>query len=149
MILLLCHLIGDYVLQSHVMATRKTSSWLWAFIHATFYALPFAGLLAWLGPSPGRAAATLGVVWFTHALIDRLRVAASWCAWYGVGQPGIWFRLVRALWESWAQGEYSEPDRWAAPVFEAPPPFIGVWLVIIVDNTLHLAFNAIAFWGLL
>lgn len=30
MTLLLCHLVGDYVLQSHVMATRKTSSWAWA-----------------------------------------------------------------------------------------------------------------------
>jgi hypothetical protein len=34
--LLLCHLLGDYVLQSHIMATRKTSSWLWALVHAAF-----------------------------------------------------------------------------------------------------------------
>ena len=148
MILLLCHLIGDYVLQSHVMATRKTSSWAWAFIHATFYALPFAGLLAWLGAAPWRAALALLVVWFTHALIDRLRVAARWCSWYGVGQPGLWFRLVHRLWKTYGQGEYSEPDLWMEPMFETPPAFIGVWLVIIVDNTMHLTINALAFWGL-
>ena len=76
MTLLLCHLIGDYVLQSHVMATLKTSSWRWAFIHATFYTLPFAGLLAWLGTDPQHAALTLLVVWASHAVLARRRIAA-------------------------------------------------------------------------
>lgn len=39
--IILAHLIGDYVLQSHVMATRKSASWRWAFIHAAFHGLSF------------------------------------------------------------------------------------------------------------
>ena len=123
-LLLLAHLIGDYVLQSHVMATRKTSSWRWAFIHAAFYSLPFAALLAWLGAPLDAAALALAIIGSTHAVIDRLRLAARWCQWYGVGHPGLW----------------------TSPAgFEAPPPFLGVWLTIIVDNTLHLAINGAAF----
>ncbi len=121
-LLLLCHLIGDYVLQSHVMATRKTSSWLWALVHAAFYSLPFAALLLWLDAP--NALPILAIIGGTHAVIDRYRIAAKWCAWYGVGHPGIWTPR---------EG------------FESPPPFLGVWLTIIVDNTLHLAINGAAF----
>ena len=114
MIQLLCHLVGDYMLQSHVMATRKTVDLRWAVIHAFFYGLPFLALLpslqAWL------------VIVGTHALIDRYAVARRWCQWYGVGFPGLWWRGT-------------------AEDFQAPPPFLGVWLVIIVDNTIHLAIN--------
>lgn len=119
---LLCHLVGDYVLQSHVMATRKTTSWKWAAIHATFYTIPFVGLALLAGMSPGWTAA-LAVIAGTHAAIDRLGIARRWCQWYGVGFPGLWAK---------AEG------------FEPPPPFLGVWLVIIADNTLHLLINTAA-----
>lgn len=112
---ILAHLVGDYVLQSHTMATRKTSSWHWALIHACVYGLPFALLVS----HPWQWAVIVG----THALIDRYRLAAYWCRWYGVGFPGIWHKAVG--------GEFVEP-----------PPFLGVWLVIIVDNTMHLCINA-------
>lgn len=144
-LLLLAHLIGDYVLQSHVMAMRKTSSWRWALIHAAFYSLPFAALLAWLGAPLDAAALALAIIGGTHAVIDRLRLAARWCQWYGVGHPGIWFRAVRWFWTTFDQGEYSERDISPEPLFEAPPPFLGVWLTIIVDNTIHLAINGAAF----
>ena len=109
---LLAHLIGDYVLQSHVMATRKTSSWGWALTHAVFYGLPFLLLVshAWQWV----------VIVGTHAVIDRYRLAGYWCRWWGVGYPGLWTK---------AEG------------FEAPPPFLGVWLLILVDNTMHLTIN--------
>ena len=126
-LLLLAHLVGDYVLQSHVMATRKTSSWRWAFIHAAFYSLPFAALLAWLGAPLDAAALALAIIGGTHAVIDRYRLAAVWCRWYGVGFPGLWWR----------------GDGW-----QDPPPFLGVWLIILVDNTMHLAINGAVVWGL-
>ena len=115
--LLVLHLLGDYVLQSHVMAIRKTTETKWALIHAFFYSLPFVIALPlsfwqWL------------VIFGTHALIDRFRLASYWCRWWGVGLPGIWHR--------------------GPTPFEAPPPFLGVWLMIIVDNTMHLVLNALA-----
>lgn len=114
---LLAHLVGDYVLQSHRMALRKTSESKWALIHALFYGLPFLLLVSgpwqWL------------VIVLTHAVIDRFKLADRWCRFYGVGHPGLWW--------SAKNGEFS-----------APPPFLGVWLTIIVDNTAHLAINHFA-----
>ena len=137
---LLCHLIGDYVLQSHVMATRKTSSWKWAAIHAAFYSIPFVALALLSGASL-RWLVALAVIGGTHAAIDRLAIALRWCRFYGVGFPGLWWREC-----------CSNPDcamkRDAPGSFEPPPPFIGVWLVIIVDNTLHLCINtATVLWA--
>lgn len=119
----LAHLVGDYVLQSHAMAIRKTSSWTWAGIHAAFYSIPFAVLLFLLAPD--RALVALLVIGGTHAVIDRLALGARWARWYGNGHPGLWWRE--------ADGD-----------FPAPPPFLGVWLTIIVDNTMHLCINAAA-----
>lgn len=110
----LCHLVGDYVLQNHAMATRKTSSWLWASIHALVYTLPFLALT--------RDWRSLVVVAGTHVVIDRFRLARYWCAFWGVGSAGVFCR---------------------GPV-EPPPPFLAVWLLIIVDNTFHLLINRVA-----
>lgn len=150
MTLLLCHLFGDYVLQSHVMATRKTSSWRWAVVHAAAYSIPFAVLFMALGVPDhiGGADLALAVIFGTHAIIDRYAIAAKWYRWYGVGHPGVWFAMVHAEWnrQMWkwrlATGPKSAPPE--EPVFVAPPPFLGVWLTIIVDNTMHLAINAAA-----
>lgn len=122
---LLAHLIGDYVLQSHVMATRKTSSWPWALTHALFYGLPFLLLVshAW----------QWAVIVGTHAVIDRYRLAGYWCRWWGVGFPGVWDRIRFALYDRFGDG--------ADQPFESPPPFLGVWLLILVDNTMHLTIN--------
>lgn len=153
--LILAHLIGDYVLQSHVMATRKTSSWRWALIHAAFYSLPFAGLLLWLGVGASDALGALTIIGGTHALIDRLRIATRWCEWYGVGHPGIWVRAPRAMLAVWARWltrrgyRHGWDDVTRVFPFEAPPPFLGVWLTIIVTNTLHLTINGLTFWAIL
>jgi hypothetical protein len=121
----LAHLVGDYVLQSHTMATRKTASWRWAWTHAVFYSLPFLALLLATAPA-AHVAPALVVIGGTHAVIDRLGIAGMWCRWYGVGHPGIWHREERD------------------GAFVAPPQHIGQWLTIIVDNTLHMAINAAA-----
>lgn len=119
MIQLILHLIGDYVTQSHWMATRKTSSTWAAFCHATVYSLPF-----WFIASP-RA---LFVIWFTHLLIDRFRLAR-----FVVFIKNLMF------------GPWSAVARWedcsATGFHKDVPPWLAVWLLIAVDNTIHLAIN--------
>ncbi len=115
--LLLCHLVGDYVLQSHKMAYLKTQDFRWAFIHGCFYGRPFLVL------SPSFNA--LLVLVSTHILIDHFKLADKWCRFYGVGHPGLWMKPGDA--------------------FTYPPPAIGLWLTIIVDNTFHLLINYMAF----
>ena len=63
----LAHLVGDYLLQSHWMATEKTKRWWPAAAHALTYGLPF--LLITQSPL------ALAVIVGTHAVIDRYRLA--------------------------------------------------------------------------
>jgi hypothetical protein len=170
---LICHLIGDYVLQCHLMANKKVQSWAWAVTHAAFYTLPFLFLT--------RSPWALLVIFGTHAAIDRYRLANYWMKFYGVGHPGIWQLAIDKLEENrvWSNtytgtydaefdalppGVFRDPkdkvpysyhaacaaDRAVDAViearkpFEAPPPYLGVWLGIIVDNTLHLTINYLA-----
>lgn len=172
---LIAHLIGDYPLQSHTMATRKVSSWTWAVVHATFYTFPFAALLgvaSAFGVASWRTDVALAVILLTHAAIDRLGIARKWCVWYGVGHPGLWWTArdratyreeqaesIYHTWDGsklhpWVRGGNShmqDEARRQAPEFPAPPPFLGTWLTIIVDNTLHITINTAALlwavWG--
>lgn len=137
MIQLILHLLGDYVLQSDWMAQNKTKSTWAAFCHATVYSLPFAfiaSLNAWL------------VIWITHLLIDRFRLAryvvyaknflAPRSTDLGVthsaaGSTHQWLDW----WHPWAECS-------ATGYHKDTPPFLAVWLLIACDNTLHLAINA-------
>lgn len=118
----LCHAIGDYVLQSHWMATEKTKSWLVALIHAAAYSLPFVLLT--------RSLPALAVILLTHAAIDRLRLAV-----YVVRVKNV---FLGRFGERWAT--YQTPLGMPADV----PPFLSVWLFIIVDNVLHVLINGAA-----
>lgn len=64
---LLAHLVGDYVLQSHWMATKKTEQWLPAVLHGITYTLPFLLLT--------RSVAALLVICVSHIIIDHYRLA--------------------------------------------------------------------------
>ncbi len=64
---LICHLVGDYVLQTDWMARKKTSSLGVALIHALVYASPFTFITGWSW--------ALAVIFGTHVLIDRYRLA--------------------------------------------------------------------------
>lgn len=103
---LLCHLIGDYCLQNQWMADNKTRRSWPCLVHCLLYTLPFLLLT--------RSPAALAVIFVTHFLIDRFRLA------------GYWVRLYRI-----GQGDHV-------------PPFLAVWLLIIVDNTMHLLTNHLA-----
>lgn len=68
---LLAHLVGDYFLQPHWMATEKTKRWFPAILHGLIYSLPFL----FLTTSP----LALGIIAVTHMVIDRYRLA-NWVA---------------------------------------------------------------------
>lgn len=111
---ILAHLVGDYILQSHWMATEKTKRSVAAAAHAVTYAVPF-----WLFlPSP--AALTFIIV--THFVIDRWRLA----------------RFV-----VWAKNGCTGPVT-ATGYADTVPAWLSVWLLIIADNTLHLICNGVA-----
>ena len=40
-LLILCHIIGDYVLQSDFIATTKGKNWYHLFVHCVLYVVPF------------------------------------------------------------------------------------------------------------
>jgi hypothetical protein len=117
---LLLHLIGDYVLQTEQMALRKVRSWFWATFHAAVYSLPFLLVIQrW---------EAFAVIFGTHALIDRLRLANHLCRfknvfWFGPGRP-----------------EHDPETGYAADT----PAHVKFWLVVIVDNTAHLVINHLA-----
>jgi Protein of unknown function (DUF3307) len=66
-----CHLVGDYVLQSDWMAQTKTQRSWPAIVHAVTYTLPFLVLSSsWTA---------LGVIAGSHFVIDRWRLARYIC----------------------------------------------------------------------
>jgi hypothetical protein len=117
MIQLLLHLCGDYITQTNWMALNKTKNSWAALLHATVYALPFllvASWKAWI------------VIYVTHFFIDRFRLARYVC--WAKNQIGQKFTKL------------SECDPNGYP--DGTPIWLSTWLLIITDNTMHLAINA-------
>ncbi|RJL23938.1 DUF3307 domain-containing protein [Bailinhaonella thermotolerans] len=109
----LAHLVGDYVLQSEWMATQKFRRWWPAIVHGLMYSLPF--LLITQSPW------ALLVIGGTHAVLDHYRVAKH---------------VIRVKNNLLAPPSYRR-EQAGAP---EPPP-TPEWLVIVVDNTMHLVIN--------
>lgn len=146
---LLAHAAGDYLLQSDWMANHKTSRPGVALVHALTYSIPFT----LLNPSLGAWAAIV----LSHALIDHYRLAryAVWAKeWLG---PGLYWLILRFSLGHPASGPHPGwPARWPEatrplPLAECPtgyapdkPSWMSVWLLIIADNTLHVALNGAA-----
>ncbi len=146
---LLAHLVGDYLLQSDWMATEKTKRLSVALVHGLAYSLPFLAL----GPSLGAWA----VIALSHALIDRYRIARYlvWAKeWIGPGAYWLFLRVPlgprnrgpHAGWESRWPGAVRPVPRRALRQGIGPdkPAWLSVWLLIIADNTLHIAINGLA-----
>ena len=134
--ILLAHLVGDYIIQSDWMARRKVVAWWPAIVHGLTYTAPF-----WLVT---QSWAALAVIAGTHVVIDRFRLAryviwiSNWAA-----PMKVQFRTGTAL----IRVESSNPP-WAeckATGFPASRPvWLAVWLMFIVDNTMHLLINVAA-----
>jgi hypothetical protein len=113
---LILHLVGDFVTQSDWMARNKTKRSCVALIHVLVYSAPFF-LIGSL-----RAVA---VIFASHFLIDR-------------------FRLVRYLvWiKNWPSPDhYPWSEAGDTGFHKTTPEFLAVWLMIVVDATMHLACN--------
>jgi hypothetical protein len=113
---IIAHFIGDYLLQSHWMATEKTKRSIAAGLHAFTYTLPFL----FLTYNPW----ALAVICGSHFLIDRFRLARL-VVWL---KNGPWNPLT-------ATGYPADTPAW-----------LSVWLLIIADNTLHVIINGLAIW---
>ena len=119
---LLCHAIGDYVLQSDWMASNKTSRNLPAILHALLYGVPFV----FLTQSPLALVTIVG----THFIIDRFRLA-RYLGWIKNFIAPIGFNKP-----------WSECSGTGYPADK--PAWLAVWLLIIVDNITHVSINALA-----
>lgn len=115
--LLLAHLAGDYLLQTHHQATEKVHGWAPALAHAATYTAAHLPLT--------RDPLSLAVIGGTHAVIDR-------------------YRLARHI--VWAKNQLAprahRPRHTATGYPEDTPAWLAVWLLIAADNTLHLLINA-------
>lgn len=112
----LAHAVGDYVVQSDWMAAEKTKRHGPALLHAASYAACFLPLT--------RSWKALMVIGGTHFVIDRWRLAKH------VG---------------WAKNQIApkahRPSHTATGYGDDKPDWMAVWLLIITDNTMHLAIN--------
>lgn len=121
--IILAHLAGDYLLQNDWMAKNKTSRWLPALVHGAVYTLPY--ILVTQSPL------ALLVIGGTHVVIDRFRLAKHFI--WAVNQIGP--RSGRYSWsEAKANGGYSADK----------PVWMSTWLMIVVDNSIHLLINTAA-----
>lgn len=134
---LIAHIFGDYILQSDWMANEKTKRTFAAFVHATVYTLPFLFLT--------RKPLPLFVIWFSHFLIDRFRLARyvvyakNYLAPKSAIDEKVYDRIpienakfyYKFSWENCRATGYPSET----------PPFLAVWLLIIADNGLHLLIN--------
>ena len=158
--LIVCHLIGDYVLQSDWMAQTKTSRSPAAVAHALTYTLPFLVIT--------RSPLALAIIAGSHFVIDRFRLARFVC-WAKNFIAPRWIDVPMKLCE-YHSGEKSLREgaflprpglcpmcksahrirhhSWAecsATGYHADrPPWLSVWLLIIADNTMHLVANGLA-----
>jgi len=117
---LLAHLVGDYVLQTNWMANNKATQSLATLVHAIVYTLPFL----FLTTNP----ISLAVIVGTHFFIDRYRLA----------RYVIWVRNIPFP----GHRPWSECKETGFPA--GLPPFMATWLLIIVDNTIHIIINGLA-----
>ena len=117
---IMAHLVGDYILQTEWMVSKKGSSSLACLIHVFFYTLPF--LLITKEP------VALAIIAGTHFLIDRWRLARV---------------VVWAKNRPWP-GSKSWQECKATGYPPELPIWLSTWLVIIVDNIIHLLINGVA-----
>jgi hypothetical protein len=110
------HLVGDYVLQSDWMANEKSKRNLPAIVHVIVYSLPFL----FINQSP----LAMTLIAASHFVMDRWRLA----------RYIVWVKNIP--WQPWA--ECTKTGH-----LDSRPPWLAGWLLIIVDNTVHIICNGL------
>lgn len=122
---LIAHLVGDFVVQSHWMASAKTKSHGPAAVHAVTYTAGFLPLT--------RNPLRLAVIGGTHFVIDRWRLA-KYLVW-------VKNQLVPAEYRyPWSQADETGNYHWQ-------PAHVNFWLMVLADNTVHILINQLALRG--
>jgi hypothetical protein len=116
---IMAHLVGDYLLQSDWMAREKHSNWLAAIVHVFFYTLPFLFIT--------QEPVALLLIALTHLIVDR----------FGLARYFAW--LKNRPWPG--SKPWSECRNTGFP--PELPAWKSVWLVIIIDNILHILGNGV------
>lgn len=113
---LLAHLAGDYVLgQNDYLAGAKVQRTREGARAAAIHAAAYTACFVPFTRNPAR----LAVIGVTHALLDHYRPLAYFISWKDrVFSPAAW--------------PYTRPHE------------VPFWLVILVDNSIHLAINELA-----
>lgn len=121
--ILLAHWAGDYLLQTDWMAQEKVKRWAPAIVHGLVYTAAYS-----LVTQDWRALAVIGG---THIVIDRFRLAKhiTWA------KNQLAPRSYRYTWQEAKRN---------AGFSSKTPAWMSTWLMIIVDNGLHLTINAAA-----
>lgn len=117
--IILAHLVGDYLFQSHWMATEKVRRSWPAVAHGLTYTLPYLLVT--------QSVTSLTVIAASHTVIDRFRLA----------RHVVWAKNLLApkqYWSSHTTTGYPEDT----------PPWLAFGLLIVADNTLHLLCNTAA-----
>lgn len=112
---LIAHLIGDYIFQSHWMALNKVKNSLIGYFACFIHCFLYSIPFLFIG-SP----IAVFVIFVTHYFIDKFRLARY------IGMIKNW--------------NFNTSDGFDEDV----PKFLSVWLIIIIDNTLHLTINYFA-----
>lgn len=104
-LLLIGHLIGDFLLQTSWMANNKATKWLPLLTHVTVYTTVIA-LFGWL--AGGLSLFALAVVFAGHIILDRRTFVAFWvrriqmvdgsaAGWLGIMADQIFHIILLAL----------------------------------------------------
>ncbi|MFT9847146.1 DUF3307 domain-containing protein [Aneurinibacillus sp. REN35] len=76
-ILLLAHLVGDYLLQTEWMAKYKAERWLPLLAHCLVYTMVVA-LFAFLWLPDGLSTWGIALIFISHIILDRRTLVAFW-----------------------------------------------------------------------
>lgn len=119
--ILVAHAVGDYLLQTHRMSQEKTKNSFVCLQHSLLYSIPYIVLITGLDMGIERGMLAWGIISSTHFFIDRFLLAT----WY--------IYLVNRVQEPKGSTVAGYPSD--------TPPYLAVWLPIIIDNIFHVLIN--------